>query len=269
MVDPVRAAVGALVVGGAAFVAGRRAAHTEDPDCDLGSSIVQLRQLPPPREDGRRTAAFFDVDGTLYSLRGDPTGGGTALLHMFRISQKYDALKGKALGVMLLPVVLAMLVLDKTDRAFSMWFMTTLSLHGVDVALVEASMRTFCASELFKSMILESVRAQLERHRAAGHLIILVSASSLVVTQPIADFFGAHIVCGSICPQEAAEVGAQQGEEARMKFARAHYRNALLVGDVKQRLLARLFEQCAIDAPSSFAYSDHPTDAPMLRAVGE
>lgn len=54
-----------------------------------------------------------------------------------------------------------------------------------------------------------------------------------------------------------------------MKFARAHYRNALLVGEVKQRLLAKLFEQYAVDAASSFAYSDHPTDAPMLRSVGE
>ena len=31
----VSAAAGALVVGGAAFAAGKRAAHTEDPDFDL------------------------------------------------------------------------------------------------------------------------------------------------------------------------------------------------------------------------------------------
>lgn len=54
-----------------------------------------------------------------------------------------------------------------------------------------------------------------------------------------------------------------------MKLARAHYRNALLVGDVKQQLLSLLFDQYSIDAPSSFAYSDHPSDAPMLHAVGE
>ncbi len=228
---------------------------------------MQLRPLPAPRGDGRRTAAFFDVDGTLYSINGDPTGAGTALLHTFRVSREYSALKGAALGLLLLPIVLAMFVLDKADRAFSMWFMTSLSLHGIDTATVETSVQNFCASPLFRSMIVESVRAQLERHRAAGHLVILVSASSLVITRPIAEAFGAHIVCGSTCPRTTAV--SRDNDEARTKISRAHYRNALLVGDVKQRVLARLFEQYAIDAPSSFAYSDHPTDAPMLRTVGE
>lgn len=150
---------------------------------------MQLCPLPPPRKDGHYTAAIFDVDGTLYSIKGDPTGGGTALLHTFRLSRQWSALKGLALGLMLLPVVLTMFVLDKTDRALSMWFMTTLSLHSVDTGLVEASMRQFCQSTLFQDMIVDNVHAQLERHRAAGHLVILVSASSLVITQPIAEFF--------------------------------------------------------------------------------
>ena len=202
MSSAVRTAAGALVVGGAAFAAGQRAAHAVDPSFDLSQSAVQLRPLPPPREDGRRTAAFFDVDGTLYDIDGDPTGAGTALLHTFRVSREHSALKGAALGVLLLPIVLACFLLDKADRVFSMWFMTTLSLRGVSSDLVERYMSSFCASALFQDeMVVGSTRAQLERHQAEGHLIILISATSLVITRPIAEHFGAHIVCGSICPR--------------------------------------------------------------------
>ena len=57
------AAAAALAGGRAAFVAGRRTAYEEDESYDLDDCAVQLRPLPPPRADGQRTAAFFDVDG--------------------------------------------------------------------------------------------------------------------------------------------------------------------------------------------------------------
>lgn len=75
------------------------------------------------------------------------------------------------------------------------------SLGGVDARVVENHVRTFCASATFEGMVVGSTRRQLERHRAAGHLIVLVSATSLVVTKGLAEYFGADIVCGSVCPR--------------------------------------------------------------------
>ena len=87
-------------------------------------------------------------------------------------------------------------------------------------------------------------------------LIVLVSATSLVVTKGLAEHFGAHIVCGSVCPRSPNDA------DGGCRITRAHYRNSLLVGEVKEELLARLISEHKIDAASSFAYSDHPSDAP-------
>ena len=121
------AAAAATVATRVAFKAGQRTAYVEDESCDLGDCTVQLRPLPPPRADGKRTAAFFDVDGTLYHLDGDPTGAGTALIHLFRVSRAHSTLRGAAYALLIVPIVLALFSLDKfaEDRVFSMWFMTT------------------------------------------------------------------------------------------------------------------------------------------------
>ena len=65
----------------------------------------------------------------MYAVNGDPTGGGTALIHLWRISRGHSGLKGNAFALLWLPILLGMFVLDKADRVFSMWFMATLSLR--------------------------------------------------------------------------------------------------------------------------------------------
>ena len=50
-------------------------------------------------------------------------------------------------------------------------------------------MRSFCGSVSFERMVVRSAAQRLESHRAAGHLIILLSASPLPITKPIAEHF--------------------------------------------------------------------------------
>ena len=104
----------------------------------------------------------------------------------------------------------ALFALDKADRVFSMWFLSSLTLRGVDVSAVkrhdigfhssqrrqqcscgqvEGYMRSFCGSVSFERMVVRSAAQRLESHRAAGHLIILLSASPLPITKPIAEHF--------------------------------------------------------------------------------
>lgn len=60
------AALAAAAAAAGAVAAARRAAHAEDAAFDLESAVEELRPLPPrPAGGGRRTAAFFDVDGTM------------------------------------------------------------------------------------------------------------------------------------------------------------------------------------------------------------
>ena len=165
---------------------------------------------------------------------------------------------------MLLPILCALFALDKADRVFSMWFLSSLTLRGVDVSAVkpprywvaffqdrqqcscgqvEGYMRSFCGSGSFERMVVRSAAQRLESHRAAGHLIILLSASPLPITKPIAEHFvsrnqgrvsrrsqryscgqGAHVVCGSQC----ALGGSGQ------RFVRGQARNASLVGETKE-----------------------------------
>lgn len=258
----------AAAVGGATlcglFAVGRRAAHQEDPDFDLSSVINELRPPPPPsRADGRRVAAFFDVDGTLYSVKGDPTGASTVVLHLLRMAA-WRGIGAPVRAALLLPLLVVLFLLDKADRVFSMWFMSTLQLTGIPVAVMEDYVRGFAESDTFQSMLVPSACARLEHHLQQGHIVILVSASGMPITKPIAEHFKAHVACGSHCPSVHVSVRGEYGE----RISRAHFKNALLVGEVKSQALALMFERYNIDAAASFAYSDHPTDEGMLAAVG-
>ena len=206
-------------------------------------------------------AAFFDVDGTLYAVPGDPTGGGTTLLHLLHTAD-WRGIGSLLRCALLLPVVFAMFVLDKTDRVFSMWFMSTLSLRRVPVPVIERRIQQFCASPTFGAMVVRCVHERLQWHLEQGHLVVLLSASALPITGPIAEHFKAHVACGSQCPTTAPPDGCEP------VVTRGTFRNTLLVGKVKEQVLAQLIETYSIDSTASFAYSDHPTDEAMLRCVG-
>jgi HAD superfamily hydrolase (TIGR01490 family) len=95
----------------------------------------------------------------------------------------------------------------------------------------------------------------IEAHRAAGRLVVIVSAAPEEIVEPLARYLGVDAAIGS-----RAEVDAQGRYTGRM--ARYAY------GSSKVELMEELAAERSVDLAGSWAYSDSVTDLPMLEAVG-
>jgi len=94
-----------------------------------------------------------------------------------------------------------------------------------------------------------------EAHRAAGRLVLIVSASPTEIVRPLARYLGAD---GVIASQAAVDwFGRYTGE---MEF--------YAYGPMKAEAIRGLAAQRDIDLAASYAYSDSYTDLPMLEVVG-
>ena len=102
--------------------------------------------------------------------------------------------------------------------------------------------------------IYAEARALIDAHRAAGHEVVIISASASVLVEPIAQELGIeHVVATEL----AEENGQFTGE---ILF--------YCKGAAKAEALARMAEKLNVDPNASFAYSDSATDIPMLEQVG-
>ena len=94
-----------------------------------------------------------------------------------------------------------------------------------------------------------------EQHRAAGRLVLIVSASPAEIVRPLARYLGAD---GVIASQAAIDgFGRYTGEMELYAY-----------GPMKAVAIKGLAEQRGIDLDASYAYSDSYTDLPMLEVVG-
>ena len=118
------------------------------------------------------------------------------------------------------------------------------------------ALKAFLRSPSFADCQVASATAALQAHITAGHIVILISASPLHVTRLIGEHFGAHVACGSVCPEREGI------------YVRAQHGNTCLVGENKQKALDHLVSRYNIDLSASFAYGDHPTDIDVLSRVG-
>ena len=96
--------------------------------------------------------------------------------------------------------------------------------------------------------------ARLEEHRAAGHEVIIISASADILVEPIAAELGVDTVVATTL--EAVD-GKLTGKILRY-----------LKGDAKAEAVQQFAREHGYDLARSYAYSDSATDIPMLAAVG-
>jgi HAD superfamily hydrolase (TIGR01490 family) len=92
-------------------------------------------------------------------------------------------------------------------------------------------------------------------HRAAGRLVVIVSASPAEIVVPLAGYLDADEAIASRAL--VGEDGCYSGEMAFDAF-----------GPSKVEAMQELAERRGIDLDASYAYSDSATDLPMLEAVG-
>jgi HAD superfamily hydrolase (TIGR01490 family) len=95
----------------------------------------------------------------------------------------------------------------------------------------------------------------IEQHRAAGDLVVIVSASPEEIVAPLGRHLGADSTIASRAAVDAA---------GRYTGAMSFYAYGTYKADAMRALAA----DEGIDLAGSFAYSDSYTDVPMLEAVG-
>ncbi|MEU6774117.1 HAD family hydrolase [Streptomyces sp. NPDC046759] len=100
-----------------------------------------------------------------------------------------------------------------------------------------------------------STVAELDRHRAAGAEVVLVSGSFPPCLEPIAAHIGArHVLCTT---PDVAD-GRYTGEVPES-----------VIGEGKRAAVLRLLaEHPGVNPLDCYAYGDHPSDFPMLDCVG-
>ena len=95
----------------------------------------------------------------------------------------------------------------------------------------------------------------IEEHKAAGRLVVIISASPSEIVEPL----GRYLDVDRVIASEASvdEDGKYSGEMAFYAY-----------GPHKAEAMRTLAADLGIDLDASFAYSDSATDIPMLEAVG-
>ena len=104
-------------------------------------------------------------------------------------------------------------------------------------------------------LVYEEAVTLIEEHRAAGHDVIIVSASGGDVAEPIGLLLGADGVIAT--ELEISEDGKYTGQIQRYVYA-----------EEKARAIRELAQEKGYDLGQCFAYSDSVTDVPMLEVVG-
>ncbi|NTW39340.1 MAG: HAD-IB family hydrolase, partial [Cellulomonadaceae bacterium] len=192
-----------------------------------------------------RAAAFFDLDKTIIA-----TSSATAFSRPFLaggLITRRDVLRtADAQFVFLVGGADA----DQTERLRAQ--LSALA-AGWDVAQVSAIVNETLHLHIEPTVFAEAM-ALIDEHHAAGHDVVIVSASGSEIVGPIAALLGAdHVVATRM---EIVD-GRYTGEIAFYAY-----------GENKAIAIRELAEQQGYDLAASSAYSDSITDVPMLESVG-
>ncbi len=109
--------------------------------------------------------------------------------------------------------------------------------------------------EVIDPIVYSEALDEMGAHRAAGHLVFMVSASPEEIVRPLARYLGAD---GSVA--STAKVDRNGRFTGEMEF--------YSYGPYKVDAMEALALEHDLDLDESYAYSDSITDLPMLEAVG-
>lgn len=192
-----------------------------------------------------RPAAFFDLDKTLIA-----TSAAVAFARPLRrgglLSRRAMVRAAGAQAAFLLGSATE----DRTERVRAQ---LSAMVAGWEVARVSAVVAE-SVDEAVEAVLPTGALDLVAAHRAAGHAVVVVSASSEELVRPIATLVGADEVIAS-----------------RMTVAGGRYTGGIdfyAYGPAKAVAMHALAERRGYDLAASTAYTDSATDAPMLEAVG-
>lgn len=195
------------------------------------------------REEGRhRVAAVFDVDNTLI-----PGTSSERLFIRYLIRRRQLGWRAayRTLAVM---ARYARLGPFRTIRQYRPY------LRGWTVARLEALGNDAFAAAIAPRLSRRGVECVRE-HQARGHLTVLLSGAPPFLLAPLSRFLGiAHVIGTPLAVVDGAYTGNLDGKHP--------------YGEEKAALARRFARAHAVDLGASYAYADHPSDAPLLRLFG-
>ena len=196
--------------------------------------------------NAKKTAAFFDVDGTLLK---------STIVHCYiwmRSLQMPFFLKHLWL-IGFLPKIVYYLILDSISRTrFNQVFYR--NYRGLEAAEMKAlSLKMFEA--YMRPKIFAEAVSQIQEHKEQGTAVVLVTGSLDFIIQPIADYL---VVDAVLAPQLREQNGQFTGELT----------TAPLIGEAKAKAMRNYADQHEISLEESYAYGDSQSDLPMLECVG-
>lgn len=193
-----------------------------------------------------KRAAFFDVDGTVVA--GDIVRYGVEIRTMDR-----SRLGRMAWIAGFLPRVPWLLALDAWRRAaFQRSFYRVY--RGMPVDEFERRAAALF-TEYIEPRIFPDAVERIERHRARGDRVVLVTGSIAPIVAPLAEHLRVSAV---LAPRPAVEDGRLTGELEEPPIA----------GERKAEKMAAFAAENGIDLAASFAYGDSADDLPMLESTG-
>ena len=199
--------------------------------------------LPIPVGETPRIGAFFDMDKTLIA---ENSGS---------LFMRYKYQRGEISGVELLKGALSYIqykvgVLDIENWTKQMM----LQFRGQSEAELEQEAVRWFHELVVQTLYPEAYRV-VEQHRAAGHVVAIVSGATKFVVRPIAERLGIE----------------------HMLYTRPEVEKGLFTGRVIEPIcfeegkiywLQQFIESQGIDLAKSYFYTDSITDLPLLEIVG-
>ncbi|HEX7166559.1 MAG TPA: HAD-IB family hydrolase [Acidimicrobiales bacterium] len=191
-------------------------------------------------------AAFFDLDKTVIAKASMVAFGGS----FYR-----EGLISRRLVLRALWGQLVYMHLGASEEKLARMRESVLALtKGWEKARIEAIVAE--ALEAVVEPIIYAEAAELiDRHRADGRLVVIVSASPEEIVSPLGRFLRVDEVIAS---------RAQLDDDGRYTGEMEFY----AYGPYKAEAMRALADERGIDLEASFAYSDSATDLPMLEVVG-
>lgn len=198
------------------------------------------------QQTNRRSAptvgAFFDVDNTLLP-------GAASEVRFFR----YLWQRG-IVGIREAVESLWCLLRHVPPVSFQPLRLKKLYLAGKRPEEIEPLAEVFCRTHLIPKLSAEAMD-QVDRHRRAGHRLVLVTGSLECLIKPMADFLRVETVIA-----------------ARLEEGVSGYTGRLLpplpYADGKRALIEAHAKEHGVDLSASYAYGDSPGDVELLGVVG-
>jgi HAD superfamily hydrolase (TIGR01490 family) len=190
-----------------------------------------------------RIAAFFDVDRTIVSCN-------TGRLFLKDLRQRGEISFFRALRALFWMAKYHLSLIDLQHVAASL----AAQMEGWVEREFEDRCRVWVEREVFP-LVVPGARAQVEHHRAEGHVLAILSTSPTYVTRPIAQMLGIdEVISTQFEVREGCFTGRLMGPAC--------------VGKGKVHWAEDLGTRLGVDLGQSWFYTDSYTDMPMLERVG-